>query len=101
MVIKVTMTWSVEFTARARKGANKLPPLIRERLMAVVQALKHTGPIQPGMPHFGKLKNQPRSVYHCHLNRGRPTYVAVWEVKDKKIKLIEVTYAGTHEKAPY
>jgi len=27
--------------------------------------------------------------------------VAIWEVIDKEIRLIEVTYAGTHEKAPY
>jgi hypothetical protein len=27
--------------------------------------------------------------------------VTIWEVTDKGIKLIEVTYAGTHEKAPY
>jgi hypothetical protein len=27
--------------------------------------------------------------------------VAVWEVHDKTIKLVEVTYVGTHEKAPY
>jgi hypothetical protein len=35
------------------------------------------------------------------LKKGRPTYVAIWEVMDKEIKLIEVIYAGTHEKAPY
>jgi hypothetical protein len=33
--------------------------------------------------------------------KGRPTYVAVWEAQDKKIKLVEVLYVGTHEKAPY
>jgi hypothetical protein len=27
-------------------------------------------------------------------------YVAIREVTDKEIRLIEVTYAGTHEKAP-
>ncbi|MEA3429487.1 MAG: helix-turn-helix transcriptional regulator [Thermodesulfobacteriota bacterium] len=32
--------------------------------------------------------------------KGRPTYVAVWEVVDKKIRLVEVSYVGTHEKAP-
>ena len=40
-------------------------------------------------------------IYHCHLKKGRPTYVAVREVLDKEIKLIEVIYAGTYEKAPY
>lgn len=33
--------------------------------------------------------------------KGHPTYVAIWEIMDKEIRLIEVTYAGTHEKAPY
>jgi hypothetical protein len=27
--------------------------------------------------------------------------VAVWEEKDKQIRLVEIIYAGTHEKAPY
>lgn len=53
------------------------------------------------MPHFGKLKNRPGEVYHCHLNKGRPTYVVVWQVKDRLILLVEVTYVGTHENAPY
>jgi hypothetical protein len=35
------------------------------------------------------------------LKKGHPTYVAIWEVKNKEIRLIEVIYAGTHEKAPY
>jgi hypothetical protein len=38
---------------------------------------------------------------HCHLIKGRPTYVACWEVKDPKNKILEVYYVGTHEKAPY
>jgi hypothetical protein len=25
----------------------------------------------------------------------------VWEVTDKTVKLVEVKYVGTHEKAPY
>lgn len=48
-------------------------------------------------PNFGKLKD---SIYYCHLEKGRPTYVVCWRVY-KKEKLIEVYYAGTHEKAPY
>jgi hypothetical protein len=31
-----------------------------------------------------------------HLKKGHPTYVAVWEVKDYEIKLVEVTYVGEH-----
>jgi hypothetical protein len=49
-------------------------------------------------PNFSALSD---NRYHCHLKKGRPTFVAIWEVMDKEIKLIEVIYAGTHEKAPY
>jgi hypothetical protein len=56
------------------------------------------GPIRGEWPNFSALSD---NSYHCHLKKGRPTYVAIWEVKNKEIKLIEVTYAGTHEKAPY
>jgi len=35
------------------------------------------------------------------LRKGRPTYVAVWEIRKDEIRLIEVTYVGTHENAPY
>ncbi len=30
-----------------------------------------------------------------------PTYVAVWEESAGEVRLIEVTYVGTHAKAPY
>jgi hypothetical protein len=39
--------------------------------------------------------------YHCHIEKGRPTYVVCWRIADKNKKNIEVYYAGTHEKAPY
>jgi hypothetical protein len=29
------------------------------------------------------------------------TYVAVWREDKEEIRLVEVVYAGTHEKAPY
>ncbi len=48
--------------------------------------------------NYGKLG---RNRHHCHLKKGHPTYVAVWEVKGYEIKLVEVTYVGSHEKAPY
>ncbi|MEG6552083.1 cytotoxic translational repressor of toxin-antitoxin stability system [Desulfocurvibacter africanus] len=95
------MTWTVEFTAKAAKQKTKLPKRIAERLDALRRAIEFNGPLQPTMPHFGKLKNRPGEAYHCHLNKGRPTYVAVWQVLDKVVCLVEVTYVGTHEKAPY
>lgn len=96
------MKWTVEFTAKAAKARGKLPVRIRERLDALVRAIQFAGPVQPSMPHFGKLKNQAGGErYHCHLNKGRPVYVVVWAVWDGKAVLVEVSYVGSHEKAPY
>lgn len=54
------------------------------------------------MVNYSKLRGTGRKeIHHCHLNRGRPTYVAVWEVLDKAVRLVEVSYVGTHENAPY
>jgi hypothetical protein len=49
-------------------------------------------------PNYGKLSQIRR---HCHLKKGHPTYVAVWEVRDRQVQIIEVLYVGTHENAPY
>ena len=94
------MEWTVNIPARVRKAADKMPPEIRGSFFALLRALRALGPNQPAMPHFGKLKNRG-DTFHCHLNKGRPTYVVVWVVENKAIRLMEVTYAGTHENAPY
>jgi mRNA-degrading endonuclease RelE of RelBE toxin-antitoxin system len=95
------MPWTVEFTSKAAKMTAKLPPRIQERLNALRKAIEVTGPVQPSIAHFGKLTGWRDATYHCHLNKGRPTYVAVWQVRDRTLCLVEVIYAGTHEKAPY
>jgi len=95
------MAWTVKFSGKAAKQAGKLPVRVRERLDALRTQIAVAGPVQPTMPHFGRLKGWPGEVYHCHLNKGRPTYVAVWTVEDRIVRLVEVTYVGTHEKAPY
>ena len=92
--------WTVEITGKAQKQKGKLPEDIADALLALWTELKLEGPIQPEWPHFGKLKGR-KDEYHCHLNKGRPTYVAVWQVQDKQIRLMEITYVGTHENAPY
>lgn len=69
--------------------------------------LEQIGPNQPNQPNWPKYsplkkdKRIPDDSFHCHLKRGKPTYVACWRILDKKRKLIEVYYVGTHENAPY
>lgn len=53
--------------------------------------LQLNGPMARTWPHFGKLQGRT-DCYHCHLRKGRPTFVAVWQVVDKDMKLIEVKY---------
>ena len=94
------MAWNINFTKKASKQLAKLPSRIQDSVEVLVLDLGEQGALPKNWPHCGKLKGS-KNLYHCHLNKGRPTYVACWEVVDKKIKLVEVYYVGTHEKAPY
>ncbi|WP_306534184.1 cytotoxic translational repressor of toxin-antitoxin stability system [Geobacter sp.] len=92
------MEWIVRITGKANKQTHKLPRSVVERLFLLMEEIRLSGPVRGNWPNYGKLAD---GRHHCHLKKGKPTYVAVWEERDKEIRLIEVTYAGTHEKAPY
>jgi mRNA-degrading endonuclease RelE of RelBE toxin-antitoxin system len=92
------MKWTVMEKKNVNKLVRKLPENVQNLLVALKKDMEAHGPIRGDWPNFSALSN---NRYHCHLKKGRPTYVAIWEVIDKEIKLIEVLYAGTHEKAPY
>lgn len=92
------MKWTVEMSAKARKGAHKLPDRVHKILALLLADIEDGGPVRGDWPNYGKLAS---NRHHCHLKKGKPTYVAVWEERDKEIRLVEVTYVGTHEKAPY
>ena len=92
------MTWTVKLSRAAEKQKAKLSKPLRQILYALISDIEAGGPVRGDWPNYGKLTD---GKHHCHLKKGNPTYVAVWEVQDKKIKLVEVQYVGTHEKAPY
>jgi len=92
------MEWTVEVARRAEKQVRNLPSRVREVLTELIRDMELHGPIRGDWPNFSALSD---NRYHCHLKKGHPTYVAIWELMDKEIRLIEVIYAGTHEKAPY
>lgn len=96
-----TPPWTVTLTARAKKQRDKLAEDMASMLAALIGELAWEGPTQPEWHHYGKLHGKKKETHHCHLNKGKPRYVAVWEVTDRQVKLIEVKYAGTHENAPY
>ncbi|RYF12833.1 MAG: cytotoxic translational repressor of toxin-antitoxin stability system [Deltaproteobacteria bacterium] len=92
-----------------KRGVGKVLAALPERVGAalddLVEDLKDSGPEQKDWPNFKQLKGQKRQKkterrYHCHLKKGKPTYVACWEVVGQSIE-IEIYYVGAHESAPY
>lgn len=92
------MVWTVHISAKAQKGLRVLPVAVRKALALLLADIEELGPVRGDWPNYGKLGP---GRHHCHLKKGKPTYVAVWCEEQGKIKVIEVTYVGTHEKAPY
>ena len=92
------MTWTVTVTRRAGKQIGRLPERVKQNLVALIRDIEISGPVRGNWPNYSPLGP---GRHHCHIRKGKPTYVAIWEVKNKAIQLVEVTYAGTHEKAPY
>jgi hypothetical protein len=88
----------VTVSRRAAKSVERLPDVVKAAIVALLREIEIAGPVRGNWPNYGKLGHDR---HHCHVKRGHPTYVAVWEVKNRRIRLVEVTYVGTHEGAPY
>jgi hypothetical protein len=97
----MNMNWTVTPTKTAENQAAKLSETVLLKLRYLFIDLINRGPTVSDWPNYGKLKGKKNDLRHCHLQKGKPTYVCCWKVKDKKRKIIEVYYVGTHEKAPY
>ena len=92
------MKWEINISGKVQKGLKKLPNNVKKQLFLLLKEIEISGPVRGNWPNYSKLgKNR----HHCHIKKGRPTYVAVWEEQDASIKIVEVVYAGSHEKAPY
>jgi hypothetical protein len=88
--------WAVKLSRRTDRNLDSLPNPVKGALALLISDIEAGGPVRGNWPNYSRLG--PRR-HHCHLKKGRPTYVAVWE--EIGARLVEVTYAGTHEKAPY
>ena len=91
------MKWQVLIRKKAEQQSLKLPRSVLVALGALILSISKAGPVRGDWPNYSKLTS---NIHHCHLKKGRPTYVAVWTVNKKTIT-VELVYAGTHEKAPY
>ncbi len=92
------MVWEIRISKKAAKNLKRLPVPIQERFKALALELRVAGPVRDGWSNYGKIRGAG-NCHHCHIKKGKTTYVAVWQVKDDKI--LEVTYVGTHEGADY
>lgn len=92
------MIWTVKLNKRTVKNIEQLPLRVRDTLFTLMREMEISGPVRGNWPNYSLMSH---GRHHCHLKKGKPTYVAVWEVNNREIRLIEVIYAGTHEKAPY
>ena len=98
----VATKWTVKFlNRRLEKHVRQLPPAIQEILAQLVKDIAESGPVQRSWPNYSKLgrkKGQGAKTvrHHCHLKKGRPTYVAIWHELGEDIT-VEISYVGTHE----
>ena len=91
------MAWIVTIHRKVDKELASLPVAVQKHLFRLVFEIELLGPVRGNWQNYGKLDNK---MHHCHLKKGRPTYIAVW-AEDKENITVEVVYAGTHENAPY
>jgi len=92
------MPWMVDVNKKVQKQYPTLPKTVKESLFTLLFEMEVAGPVRGNWPNYGKLG---RGRHHCHIKKGHPTYVAVWEEVPGREDYIEVIYAGTHEGAPY
>ena len=91
------MTWTVVFRRSVQKALPDIPKRVRTLLAALAADIETSGPVRGDWPNYSKLSD---GRHHCHLKKGHPTYVAVWNETSGKV-VVEVIYVGTHENAPY
>lgn len=72
--------WKVELSGKAKKADKLLSKNAHKAFSQLLMELK-SGPDTPNWPNYGKLG---RMTYHCHLKKGRPTYVACWTASNSR-----------------
>lgn len=88
------MVYTVTIKRKIEKSVRALPEREQALFFLLVRDLKLKGPVLTEWHNFSSLG---KDMYHCHLSYR---YVAVWRCKKDTIE-VEVTYAGSREKAPY
>lgn len=93
-----TDKWNIEIVGQAKKAPKLLSKDAAESYAYLLIEIEELGPYRSNWPNYTKMKGSLDN-YHCHIEKG--IYVACWRITDKKQKMVEIFYVGTHEKAPY
>ena len=88
--------WHVTVSKKAVKQIQAFSNTLKGRVFALMKEIECGGPVRGDWLNYGKLRE---GKHHCHIKKGKPTYVAVWQETDSHS--VEVKYVGTHERAPY
>jgi hypothetical protein len=80
------MSWTVEVNRRMQRQIVALPLRVQQSLVALLRDIETAGPVRGNWPNYSTLG---RGRHHRHLKKGRPTYVAVWEVIDRERRIID------------
>lgn len=88
--------WQLTLSRDVSKAIERLPKVVQERAFTLIKEIEVMGPVRGDWPNYGKFSG---NKHHCHIKKGKPTYVMVW--REVAPKSVEVTYVGTHERAPY
>ena len=92
--------WKVGFSSKAEKQVGKLPAEMRTRVYALKLDIERKGPEQRSWRNYGLIVGA-KDVHHCHLNSGRPRYVAVWKVLVREVSIVKIMFAGPHGSVNY
>jgi mRNA-degrading endonuclease RelE of RelBE toxin-antitoxin system len=68
------MAWTVTLHRKVDKELATLSAAVQKHLFRLVFEIELMGPVRGNWDNYGKLD---KNRHHCHLKKGRPTYVAV------------------------
>ena len=86
--------YKVVWKNKIRKQISKCPVKVQRKFFQLVRDIERKGAIQKEWSNFSALG---KDFYHCHLDYS---WAAVW-YWEKNTIVVEVTYVGSRERAPY
>ena len=92
--MNVKEKYRVVWKRKIEKRLRKCPKYVQQRFWVLVSDIRSNGPVQKDWSNFSALG---KNLYHCHLDYS---WVAVWYCENDSI-IVEVTYVGSREDAPY